>query len=237
MYTTCKMGLHRNLRSICRRFGVVPRGVVHVGAHVGQEHGQYARAGLVEQVWIEPQPDVYEQLVAALPKSPAVRAFRCACGDEPGIAQMRVLANAGGAASSLLDPSAYLQREFPNMPVTGTVPVEVRRLDDLLAEHGLDRGELSLLAMDVQGFELRVLRGAPRTLARTALVLCEVAKVELYNGGATIDTVDAELAGAGFERMLLRMEKHGWGDAIYVRRERVSALQRLRRRLIGPARR
>ena len=41
----------------------------------------------------------------------------------------------------------------------------LRRLDDLLDEHGIARADVGLLWMDVQGHEQHVLEGAPKLLA------------------------------------------------------------------------
>lgn len=53
-----------------------------------------------------------------------------------------------------------------------SVPVRLRRLDDVLAEE--DVAAVDHLKIDVEGAELRVLDGAPKTLARTRRVVMEV---------------------------------------------------------------
>ena len=40
-----------------------------------------------------------------------------------------------------------------------TIPVQVRRLDTILAQHAPDIGEIDVLAVDVEGWELSVMRG------------------------------------------------------------------------------
>ncbi|MFN0012132.1 MAG: FkbM family methyltransferase [Phycisphaerales bacterium] len=230
------MGLMRSLPRALSRFRVPPRGVIHVGAHEGQELPAYQRFGFVNQVWIEPQPDLFARLRARLPASPTIRAFHTACGEVPGEADMHVLANNDGLSNSLLEPRLHLEAH-PQYPRGGTVRVKVVPLDDLLAREGLDPAAYSLLAVDVQGYELHVLRGAPRTLAAMDAVLCEVNTREMYAGCALLPQIDEHLANAGFTRVITDMSTRGYGDALYVRPAVVTTMQRIRQAVLGVPRR
>jgi hypothetical protein len=74
------------------------------------------------------------------------------------------------------------------------VDVEVRALDDVA-----DPAWPSpwLLKIDVQGFELEVLRGGVATLPRVAEVYVECSFFELYEGQALADEVIAFLLASG----------------------------------------
>jgi FkbM family methyltransferase len=70
----------------------------------------------------------------------------------------------GGHASLLAGLSHY----------TGTtIPVQVRRLDSILAQHAPDICEIDLLAVDVEGWELKVLRGIDLAKYRPKVVILE----------------------------------------------------------------
>jgi len=76
----------------------------------------------------------------------------------------------------------------------GELEVAVRPLDELLAEAD---GSIDLLKLDVEGFELSVLRGASAVLARTECVYFEVSL--LSDGyGHPAEEVVAALADHGF---------------------------------------
>lgn len=62
------------------RFLRTARGVVHVGANVGQERALYDRYGL-EVLWIEPIPDVFATLAANIAGFPRQRALECLVTD------------------------------------------------------------------------------------------------------------------------------------------------------------
>jgi hypothetical protein len=55
-----------------------------------------------------------------------------------------------------------------------------------------------MLKLDVQGYEDRVLDGAPDTLARAQLLQCELSIAQLYSGQAPFRALIDRLDDAGF---------------------------------------
>ncbi len=236
------MGLYSRLPSTLRRFRVAPRGVIHVGAHEGQERAHYDRAGLRRQLWLEPQPEIFRRLVANLPNDPRVQAFQLACGSKPGVATMHVLEGNQGMSNSLLPPKDVLSL-YQGFTEGGRFEVPVVRLDDLLRDQGLSPADYSLLALDVQGFELEVLKGASGLVEGGAAgrgveaVISEVSEVELYAGNARLSQIDEFLEARGFRRVITRLNAKRTGDAVYVLASKLSRLQRLRLEWLGMPRR
>ncbi len=132
--------------------------VVEVGANIGTHTVPLARALAAQQrrlLAYEPQPAMFQTLCANLAVNGIgnVAAQPAACGAEPGTLYFdapdyRSRGNFGGVA---------MQREA----AAGRTSVRCLRLDD---ELGGER--VGLLKIDVEGFELEVLRGAAGTLAR-----------------------------------------------------------------------
>jgi len=77
--------------------------------------------------------------------------------------------------------------------MVGVETVPIARLDDVL-----DDDRPCLLKLDVQGYEDRVLDGAPVTLGRARLLQCELSIAELYAGQAPFRTLIDRLDDAGF---------------------------------------
>ena len=80
-----------------------------------------------------------------------------------------------GASSAAGEARLYTDIVSPTLRQTKNVSrfetVEVRRLDDVLA--GQDAGNVTMIKIDVEGFELEVLRGAANTVSRDyAPILC-----------------------------------------------------------------
>ena len=92
----------------------------------------------------------------------------------------------------------------------------MRRLDDLLAAAptlaatgGVLDGPV-LLKLDVQGYELEVLKGATRVLAATEMLLLEVAVLPYNKGSPLVTEVLAAVGALGFDVLDLT-EVHGAG--------------------------
>ena len=85
-------------------------------------------------------------------------------------------------SSSLLPIGANQSALFPGTEESHLESVRVAPLDAFLDRETLPAG--SLLKIDVQGYELEVLRGCERLLDRFAAVYVECSFVELYEGQA-----------------------------------------------------
>ena len=73
----------------------------------------------------------------------------------------------------------------------------MRRLDDVVSQAGVN-GPMHL-KLDVQGFELAVLDGAPRAFEAAVSLEVEMSFVPLYSGQATFDGLFDRVRAAGFE--------------------------------------
>jgi len=95
-----------------------------------------------------------------------------------GSAEADIEVTLTGATTSLLD-----RRDKPVRPSSGVAHAQVRRLDDLLRDHGCS-GPFGL-KIDTEGFELEVIRGAGQTLRSTEFVIAEVSIRNRFEGGYT----------------------------------------------------
>lgn len=99
-------------------------------------------------------------------------------------------------SSSLLPITAAQEAIFQGTGETGTTIVEVAPLPDYVSA-----GEIAtpaLLKIDVQGFELSVLRGCEALFERLAYIYVECSYVECYTGQALADEVIAWLGERSF---------------------------------------
>src|SRR5262249_33208071 len=149
----------------------------------------------------EPQPDVFNELRRRLGPHERVMLERIALGATAGEAAFFV--SAYDQASSFLENGAVLTKGVYGLDFSrkATIRVHVSTLDDYAAQHQVSR--IDLLKLDVQGFELEVLRGAERSLACIDWIYCEAHFQELYRGGARVEDVFLFLNQRGFE--LVRM--------------------------------
>ncbi len=76
------------------------------------------------------------------------------------------------------------------------VEYEMRTLDDVAAEAGF--AEVDFLKLDVQGYELEVLKGASRTLRHVQIILMEVSLLSVNEGAPLLSEVIEFMASRGF---------------------------------------
>jgi FkbM family methyltransferase len=220
------MGFLRRLR---RRFAPDPnaflrsvRGVVHVGANVGQERNGYARHGL-DVVWVEPIPAVFAELRANLAGLPRQRALECLVTDRDGAEYEFHIANNGGESSSILALKEH-QDVWPGVAFTSTIKLRSMTLASLLAREHIDPAGYDALVMDTQGSELLVLRGAEPLLPRFKFIKTEVPDFEAYAGCARLEDLGAFLTSHGFtelarNRFASRAAGGHYYDVVYGRAE------------------
>jgi FkbM family methyltransferase len=167
--------------------------VLDVGAGDGAwAQGLRGRGYAGRIVSFEPLPESFA--VLDVRRDPLWEAHPVALGAEAGRREFQVSANR--VSSSLLPMADRHLRSAPESAVTGSIDVEVARLDDLGA---VRPGERAYLKIDVQGTELDVLRGAAGTLAAVRLLEAELSTVTLYDGQALIGEVIQHVHGLGFD--------------------------------------
>lgn len=201
-----------SFRDSIQKYNMHVRGVIHVGAHYGQEYADYARAGVREVVFIEPCSKAFQVLKDTFGSTPGVKLINSACGAEFGIATINVEQANQGMSNSLLKPAKHLE-QYPSIQFTETEEVEVHPLDELMDG---EEFRYNLLVMDVQGYELEVLKGAEFTLLHMDYIYTEVNRDEVYEGCAKVHQLDEFLTD--FQRVETSWAGGTWGDAWYIRR-------------------
>jgi FkbM family methyltransferase len=128
---------------------------------------------------IEAHPEIFNYLEGnvALNRALNVRAIQCALGTEAGEVAF---------TSRRSDDQNYISSD-------GGVRVPMRALDDIV-----ELGETRLLKLDVEGYELPVLRGALRTLSDTQIVYCELTKDNCRRFGYEPEEIERLLLDRGF---------------------------------------
>jgi len=171
-----------------------PRTVIDAGANIGQ----FARAAAetfpaTRIIAFEPLPDVAETMRANMRDTARVEVRAEALGASDGTITLR--RNAYSPASSVLRLRSDAAAAF-DLAERGEVEVPLARLDTALLGETLEPPVL--LKLDLQGYELEALQGAPDTLALTQHVLLEVGLRPTYEDEPTFEEVYAFLRSAGF---------------------------------------
>jgi FkbM family methyltransferase len=192
--------------------------VAHVGAHYAEELDDYLTHGMQEIVLFEPLQvncQVIREKLARLPEWHKHKAtlHEVALGNpHPDLVNRWVpihISSNEAQSSSLLRPTHH-KVQYPSITFDSAAWVQIAALD----EYKLTP---DLLAMDTQGYELEVLKGATQTLRSVKVVYTEVSNTPLYEGSALVEDLDSFLDPFGFKRVRTDWVGGTWGDAVYVK--------------------
>jgi len=213
--------LRYRLRRHPQRFLRRVSGVIHVGAHTGQERDIYDRYG-VNVLWIEAHPEVFARLAANVRDLPRQRALQGLVTDRNDREYRFHIAGNDGASSSIFDLN--LHRDiWPDIRFVDTITLRSRTLPALLSEAGIDASAYDALVLDTQGSELLILQGAMSLLASFRVIQTEAADFAAYCGGCLLTEIGEFLARHGFREVSRhRFARHPSGgsyfDVIFERR-------------------
>ena len=180
--------------SLLRNLGITT--VLDVGANVGQYAMGLRRWGFAGRIIsFEPQSLAFAQLQASAKEDGNWKAVNTALGDKKGTLNLNLSRNS--FSSSLLRAlPGELQKEV-GIDSVASEPVPVMTLDAYCETERLDNEEI-FLKLDVQGYELAVLRGAELLLQRCKGVQLEMALAPTYEGQTLIDGATSALYNRGF---------------------------------------
>ena len=202
-------------------------GVIHVGAHRGEEVNEYEDLGAKQVIWVEANPDVFEEMHVALTNAESTiesHAFQYAASTEdystvefnryygPDAGYLR--GNKG--CSSLLKAEGRFEEWYKD-----TIEVETITIDTLLKENDFKLEDFQLLNMDVQGAELMVLKGSEKVLDNVKWVTTEATWEDPdYIDNVMYDELKSFLESKGFVETQIVPHAENWGDVLFVKETR-----------------
>jgi FkbM family methyltransferase len=226
------------LPELVERYRMKITGVVHVGAHIGQEAEDYEACGIEHVLWIEANPALMGQLNEHVYPYGHVTACACVGARDGEPVTLHLAESPGGLAlgqSSSVLPLGTHAQVHPEVRYVGEQPMLTQTLATLLHASWPWAGAPQFMNLDVQGYELECLKGAEPVLASFKWIYAEINEDPLYEGCALLPELEGWLGERGFrlaEKKLwgaqtrapdARMSAqgalrwYGWGDALFVR--------------------
>jgi len=196
---------------------VNPKIIFDVGAWEGDTAEIFLKFFKNSQVYsFEPTPQSFAELIKKFEDDKRVKNFCFALSDKKGKENLYVLSHS--PSNSLLKPVKEQLKE----QLIEKIEVETTTLDLFCKINGIEK--IDLLNMDIQGTEMRLLRGAQTLLKqkRIGLIFTEVLFVDLYEEQGDYFEIARFLSDYGyylFDFYNFDYDENGqltWGDAIFL---------------------
>ncbi len=201
-----------NLDNLKQKYKLNIKGVLHIGAHVGQEYVAYERLGIINVMFFEPVPSTFNKLKENVGNRAIL--VNTALGNMIGEIEMFIETVNSGQSNSILKPEHHLT-QYPQIQFAEKQKVPITKLDTFIEV----REKFNFINIDVQGYELEVFKGGSDFLNTIDYVMAEVNRAELYSGCAKVEELDTFLGTYGFERVETTWAGGTWGDAFYIKRQ------------------
>lgn len=207
----------KKLESILSKYIKEIQKIVQVGAHQGQEIDIFENFNFEKIYLFEPFHQNAKIIEKKIENKFNFKLFKFALGNENAKKQIYYSVENEGQSSSFLDP--YLHKQIqPNINFHNKFLIQIKRFEDL------NINNVNFLIMDVQGFELEVLKGFGTKIDEIEFIFTEVNRKYLYSDNVLIWELDKYLFEKGFVRTWTtwRDANMPWGDAFYMRTSSIS---------------
>ena len=200
-----------SLHDLVKKYNIKFKGILHVGAHECEEINDYCMYIAPNMIlWIEALEDKVQLCKSRYPNTFIENAV---VSDKVEIVKFNRSNN--GQSSSILELG--LHKHFhPHVWYTNSYEVETKMLKDFIYKYNI---EYNFLNLDIQGAELKALKGMEEYLPKVDYVYTEVNSDYVYENCCIITELDSYLEKFGLFRVETKWcENFRWGDAFYLRK-------------------
>ncbi len=190
-------------------------GFIQVGAHVGQQVNSFLKIKNNAIYLFEPNKQALEEL-KRYENEPRVKIFNFGLGNANTKLQFYISSNKQGVSSSFLKPDLH-EKYFPEVKFQKKEIVEIKKFSSL------ENINANFLVIDVQGYEIEVLKGFEDKIKDIDFIFSEISLVNFYENNTLISDLDSFLNDKGFLRIKTYLISNvPMGDAFYVRKKFLS---------------
>jgi FkbM family methyltransferase len=199
-----------NFTDLVKKYSMNIKGVIHIGAHFGQEFKLYEECNISNIMFFEPVPSTFKTLKDNIGDRAIL--VNTALGNIVGEVEMFTETSNEGQSSSILEPDFHLI-QHPQILFTDRVKVPITKLDSFI-EH---KDNYNVINVDVQGYELEVFKGGSEFLHHIDYIITEINRADLYKNCARVEELDSFLGRYSFKRVETDWAGQTWGDALYIK--------------------
>lgn len=198
------------------RKGYDINGIIHIGTNDWYEYPFYKKMGIDNLIGFEPLPEAVER---ARKRFPGVVVYQVALGNIDGELDLLV-ASGDGQSSSFLDLTPEYSKEFPDIELIKMQGVKVKKFTTWLNDTpNFKFYDYDTVVIDVEGFELEVLKGMGETIRYFKFLNIECSGEPTYKNGPTAREIIDYLETKGFQADS-PIEAHN--DIMFINKEKVN---------------
>ena len=198
-----------SLHDLVKKYNINFKGILHVGAHECEELGDYERYLPRNKIlWVEALPG---NVAFCKSRYPNLLIENAIVSDVVENVVFKVSNN--GQSSSILDFGLHSQYH-PSVHYITAFNGATTLLQDILPKYEIC---YNFLNFDIQGAELKALKGMEKYLPMVDYLYTEVNSDYVYKECALIGELDEYLKPFGLHRVETKWTDCKWGDAFYMR--------------------
>lgn len=154
--------------------------IIDVGANEGHFGSLIRSFGFRGEIYsFEPVAEAFDKLSLLAAKDAKWIVYDFALGAEAGESLINV--SKFSQFSSMLSANEY-GNSWENMEVGYQQKIKIKTLDECFSEGLIPGQRRFLLKMDTQGYDLKVFKGASKSLASVCCILSELSLIPIYHG-------------------------------------------------------
>lgn len=181
-------------------------GVLHIGAHLGEEVSQYVNAGIKHALWVEANPhlmkSLYENTKFHPIKSQYLNSVLAANNND----ELIFFVTNDTEFGSVLPAGEFLQQNT-DVRVISQIPVLTKKFETVYRENNsnIDMSKFDLIRISTNGTELEVLKGFGNLFQVFSFKTICITNFEssTFKGASKLEEIDQLLLQHNFTRMLL----------------------------------
>lgn len=203
-------------KSVLKKYLPANPVIIDCGAHVGSDSIELAKVFPKAKIHcFEPVPAIFDKLKHNTRNYPNIYCYKLALSNEIALSDMFVSSGTSDASSSLLQPTGHLD-DHPDVYFKDKINVETITLDEWAGKNNINR--VDFLWLDMQGFELQMLKASERILPGITCIHTEVSMKETYKNAVLYEDYRKWLEARGFCEVMLAIQAGAdMGNALFVR--------------------
>lgn len=204
-------------KNIKEKYNLNIKTILHVGAHLAEEHYDYFENGCEKVIWLEANPDLASVLKEKLDKRKNTVLNYVISDKDDELIKFMITNN--GQSSSILELGEH-KKIYPNIYVQKEISLVSKTLNSVFVENKLNFSEIDMINLDIQGAELKALKGIGNNYKNIKAIYTEINLTQVYKNCDLVEDIDKFLNNHGFKRVETHLDScRVWGDALYIKQE------------------